>query len=183
MYPYFRLIRMLLHHAWRRKRTVDWKAEFCYHYRPLVGDLDVYPEVNNGRHFVMFDMARYDLAFTVGLVQYVRKNKLAFVVGGSSIRYRRRVRPFRKAIIRTKMGGLDEKFFYFQQIVEQGGLVCSAALLRTALRDRGGTALPTEVMEELGFEGRVFMEPWVSEWADWDDQRPWPEPRNLATEA
>lgn len=123
MYPYFRLIRMLLHHAWRRKRTVDWKAEFCYHYRPLVGDLDVYPEVNNGRHFVMFDMARYDLAFTVGLVQYVRKNKLAFVVGGSSIRYRRRVRPFRKAIIRTKMVGLDEKFFYFQQIVEQGGLV------------------------------------------------------------
>ena len=183
MYPYFRLIRMVLRHALQRKKAVDWSDEYCYHYRPLIGDLDVYPEVNNGRHFVMFDMARIDLAFQVGLVRYLRKNKLAFVVGGSSIRYRRRVRPFRKATIRTTMVGFDEKFFYFQQLVEQGGLVCSAGLLRTALRYKGGMALPSKVMEELGFEAQAFMEPWVSEWATWDDQRPWPEPRHLAIEA
>ena len=40
---------------------------------------------------------------------------------------------------------------------------------------KGGTALPMEVMTALGFEANTFMEPWVQDWADWDDKRPWPE--------
>jgi hypothetical protein len=54
--------------------------------------------------------------------------------------------------------------------------VCSSALLRVGLRRKGGTAEPTRVMTELGYEIEAFMEPWVQEWAGWDDQRPWPEP-------
>ena len=175
MYPYLRVFRMALSHAFRRKTEVDWRSEFHTTYRPMIGDLDVYPEVNNGRHFVMFDMARYDLAFTIGLVRYTRKNKLAFVVGGSSIRYRKRVRPFRKALVRTQLVGLDEKFFYFQHTIEQGGVVCSSALVRAGLRRKGGTALPVQVMSDLGFDALPFMETWVKEWAEWDDNRPWPE--------
>ncbi|MDA8594523.1 thioesterase family protein [Candidatus Poseidoniaceae archaeon] len=175
MYPYFRLFRMAVGSAFRKRKTVDWRGDFYTTYRPLIGDLDVYPEVNNGRHFVLFDLARYDLAFTIGLVKYVRKNRLAFVVGGSSIRYRKRLAPFRKVRIRTQLVGMDDKFFYFQHTTEQAGAVCSSALVRTALRMKGGTALPMEVMTALGFEANTFMEPWVQEWATWDDQRPWPE--------
>ena len=165
---------MAIWQAFGKKTDVDWRAEFHTSYRPMIGDLDVYPEVNNGRHFVMFDMARYQLAFTIGLVRYTRKHNLAFVVGGSTIRYRKRVRPFRKALIRTQLVGMDEKFFYFQHTVEQGGAVCSSALVRAGLRRKGGTALPAEVMADLGFDAKPFMETWVGHWADWDDQRPWP---------
>jgi len=175
MYPYLRVLRMAIGHFFRRKKEVDWRSEFHTMYRPMIGDLDVYPEVNNGRHFVMFDMARYQLAFAIGLVSYTRKNKLAFVVGGSTIRYRKRVRPFRKTLIRTQLVGMDEKFFYFQHTVEQGGVVCSSALVRAGLRRKGGTALPSQVMVDLGFDAQPFMETWVEHWADWDDQRPWPE--------
>jgi len=176
VYPYFRVLRMGISNLFRTNKALDWREELHTTYRPLLGDLDVYPEVNNGRHFVLFDIARYELAFSIGLVRYVRKHKLAFVVGGSSIRYRKRVRPFRKAIIRTQLVGLDEKFFYFQQSIEQGGSVCSSALMRVGLRRKGGTAEPSEVMSDLGYDIEAFMESWVQEWADWDDQRPWPEP-------
>jgi acyl-CoA thioesterase FadM len=175
VYPYLRVFRLAIKSLFQKKKHIDWRAEFHTSYRPFIGDLDVYPEVNNGRHFVLFDMARYDLAFAIGLVKYVRKNRLAFVVGGSSIRYRKRLAPFRKIRIRTQLVGLDEKFFYFQHTTEQSGAVCSSALVRTALRKKGGTALPIEVMTALGFEANTFMQPWVQDWADWDDQRPWPE--------
>ena len=167
---------MGISNLFRTNKALDWREELHTTYRPLLGDLDVYPEVNNGRHFVLFDIARYELAFSIGLVRYVRKNKLAFVVGGSSIRYRKRVRPFRKAIIRTQLVGLDEKFFYFQQSIEQRGAVCSSALMRVGLRRKGGTADPSEVMSDLVYDIEAFMLSWVQEWADWDDQRPWPEP-------
>lgn len=160
----------------RKKEKLDLRAEFQMTYRPLIGDLDVYPEVNNGRHFVLFDLARYHLAFRIGLFSYVRKHRLAFVVGGSSIRYRKRLAPFRKALVRTKLVGLDDKFFYFQQTTQQSGRVCSSALIRAGLRKKGGTAVPIEVMTALGFEAETYIEPWVEEWASWDDQRPWPEP-------
>ena len=175
MYPYFRLLRMVLRHAFRSARRLDLDEEFQWSFRPLVGDLDLYPEMNNGRHFVMFDLARYDLAFSMGLFKYVRKNRLAFVVGGSSVRYRKRVRPFVKANVRTRLVGLDGKFFYFQQSIEQKNSVCSSALIRAALRKKGGTATPVEVMEAMGYDLDVFMQPWVADWASWDDERPWPE--------
>lgn len=175
MYPYLRVLRMAIMQAFRRTKEVDWRAEFHTFYRPMIGDIDVYPEVNNGRHFVMFDIARYKLAFTIGLVRYTRKHKLAFVVGGSTIRYRKRVRPFRKTLIRTKLVGMDEKFFYFQHTVEQNKVVCSSALVRAGLRSKSGTALPTQVMTDLGFDAQPFMEAWAKQWADWDDKRPWPE--------
>ena len=41
-------------------------------FRPsFLGDIDVYPEVNNGRHLVFCDLARYDIAFRIGLFRYV----------------------------------------------------------------------------------------------------------------
>ena len=178
MYPYVRLLRMWSRYLFRSRRRLDFEQEFCWSFRPLLGDLDVYPEMNNGRHFVMFDLARYDLAFSMGLFTYVRKNKLAFVVGGSTVRYRKRVRPFRKATVRTRFVGMDAKFFYFQQSVEQNSTVCSSALIRAALRNKGGTATPVEVLENLDYKVDMFMEPWVAEWASWDDERPWPTPMN-----
>ena len=135
-----------------------------FKFRPGFGDIDVYPEVNNGRHLVFCDLARYDIAFRIGLFRCVRKNKYAFVIGGSTMRYRKRLAPFRKATVR-KIVGFDEKFYYFQQTIEQKGEVKSSALIRA-----GGTFQRTQHMR-VGYKLEPFMEPWVVEWSEWDNEQ------------
>ena len=48
----------------------------------------------------------------------------------------------------------------------------------SALSDRnqeeGGTVEPKKLMSDLGYDMEPFMQDWVSEWANWDDNaRPW----------
>ena len=177
MYPYHRILKMVIRNSFSKREAFDIEKEYRFHFRPGIGDIDVYPEVNNGRHFVFCDLARYDIAFRIGLFRYVRKNKYAFVIGGSTMRYRKRLAPFRKAIVRSKIVGFDDKFYYFQQTIEQKGEVKSSALIRAGIRFKGGSLSPKKVMQDLGYELEPFMEPWVRDWAEWDNEiRPWPKP-------
>lgn len=175
MYPYHRVIGLLVRHAFRRPEPIDPLAEYVFRIRPGLGDADLYPEVNNGRHFVLFDLARYQLALKIGLFRWVRRSKSAFVVGGSTIRFRHRLRPFVRAEVRSRLVGMDDRFFYFQQRTVQRGRTCSLALIRTGIR-KNGVVAPAEVMAGIGLDIEPFVEAWVSEWNTWDDARPWPEP-------
>ena len=174
MYPYHRLFRLVVRHVLRRSEPIEPLAEHAWKVRPGLGDVDMYPEVNNGRHFVLFDLARYELAMRIGLFRWVRRTKSAFVVGGSTIRYRHRLRPWRRTEVKTQLVGMDERFFYFQQRTVQRGRTCSMALVRTGVR-KNGVVPPSDVMAEIGLDVDPFMEPWVVDWNAWDDARPWPE--------
>jgi acyl-CoA thioesterase FadM len=178
MYPFHRLVMIAGKHILsRRKKVEDVTQKYTFHFRPGLGDIDLYPEVNNGRHFVFCDLARYDFALKIGLVKYIKKEKYLFVVGGSTIRYRKRLRPFRKSKIDTKFVGFNEKFFYFHHAIQQNGAVSSSAIVRTGIRDKNGTINPEVVMKGLGFDVKPFMEPWVAEWINWDDEtHQWPNP-------
>jgi len=68
---------MVLKNLFRKQEVFDIDKEYLFHFRPGFGDIDVYPEVNNGRHFVFCDLARYDVAFRIGLFKYVRKTSMA----------------------------------------------------------------------------------------------------------
>ena len=49
-------------------------------------------------------------------------------------------------------------------------------MIRAGIRFKGGSAPPREIMSDLGYELEPFMEPWVVEWAEWDNEtRPWPD--------
>jgi acyl-CoA thioesterase FadM len=170
VYPYHRVLWLLIRGLVRRREQLDPLKEFEWRIRPGFGDIDLYPEVNNGRHFVLFDLARYDLAVRLGLFRWVRRTKAAFVVGGSSIRYRHRLRPWRKVTVRTRLVGIDDRFFYFEQCCIQHGRTCSHALVRTGVRRRGAIP-PRDVMTAIGMEVDPFMEPWVEAWNDWDNER------------
>ena len=80
MHPYHRIVGLLLRHALRKQAPIDALAQHTFTLRTGLGDADLYPEVNNGGHFVLFDMARYNLAMQIGLYTYVRRTKSAFVV-------------------------------------------------------------------------------------------------------
>ncbi len=174
MYAYLRLAVLFLKNAVRKREVFDPSTSYTWTFRPGLADLDVYPEVNNGRHFVLFDLARYDLALRTGLFHWVRKTRSAFVVAGSTIRYRHRLRPWRRTQIVTDLVGMDDRFFYFQQRTVQSGRTCSVALLRAGIR-RGGAVHPKDVLEGMGLAIEPFMQPWVAAWNTWDDERAWPE--------
>jgi len=174
VYPYHRLFWLVVRHVFRRSPAIEPLAEHAWKVRPGLGDVDMYPEVNNGRHFVLFDLARYELAMRIGLFRWVRRTKSAFVVGGSTIRYRHRLRPWRGTEVKTRLVGMDERFFYFQQRTVQQGRTCSMALIRTGVR-KNGVVTPVDVMSEIGLDVDPFMEPWAAEWNAWDDAKPWPE--------
>ena len=174
MYAYLRLAVLFLKNAVRKREVFDPSTSYTWTFRPGLADLDVYPEVNNGRHFVLFDLARYDLALRTGLFRWVRKTRSAFVVAGSTIRYRHRLRPWRRTQIVTDVVGMDDRFFYFQQRTVQSGRTCSVALIRAGIRKKG-VVHPKDVLEGMGLAIEPFMQPWVAAWNTWDDERAWPE--------
>ena len=119
LYPYIRLISLYFRSIFAKKKPFEPLETHTWQFRPGIGDIDVYFEINNGRHFVFFDLARYDLAIRMGLYKWVRNTISAFVVAGSSIRYMHRVKPWRKSKIKTRLVGMDEHFFYFHQEIWQ----------------------------------------------------------------
>ena len=76
MYPYHRLVWIILKSIFYKKRIFDSDYIFMYSFRPGMLDIDFNGELNNGRFHVFFDLARLDLGFITGLVSDLIKNKL-----------------------------------------------------------------------------------------------------------
>ena len=73
MYAYLRLASMVVKNIFRKREVFDPAVSYTWTFRPGLADLDVYPEVNNGRHFVLFDLARYDVAMRTKSVMIVAR--------------------------------------------------------------------------------------------------------------
>lgn len=178
MYPFARLVWFYLRSRRRPRMALDETSEFPTWTRPW--DCDMFGEMNNGRHLTMLDFGRFDYAVRVGLIETLRREKWGLVVGGASVRYRKRLRPFDKFSIRTRLVGADGKWFYFQQSLIRNGEACSSALVRTAVTRGSGTVPNAEVPAAMGDPAFLLPpEPWVQAWIDADAQRPWPPDSDL----
>lgn len=171
MYPYLRLVRS--HLAARFGRRLALGDDSLLRMIVWPGDLDFYPEMNNGRHLTLMDLGRMDFAQRAGLVGLARRRGWMFVVGGASVRYRRRLPPWRRYVLRTRVLGHDERWFYFHQTTERGGEVCSGALVRAGLRTARGLVPAMEVLEGMGHpDWNPPLPDWARDWAAADDLRP-----------
>lgn len=173
MYPIIRLAKVILTSPKRAPLTPDDTGVLDMLVWPW--DCDTFMEVNNGRHLTLFDLGRFDYGARCGLLPLLKKNKWGLVVAGSTIRYRKRLLPFQKYQMHTRLIGRDVRWFYFVQKTMRGGDACSAALVRTAVT-KGGRILPTqEVADALGnTDWMPDMPDWVKGWIKADDARPWP---------
>lgn len=181
MYPYLRLAKTLV--KARRRPPLALGEVSVLPMRVWPGDLDAYPEQNNGRHLTLMDLGRYDYAVRCGLYRVVREQKWAFMIAGSSARFRRRLRPFQRYDLCSQVLGHDERFFYFHQFTLSGPgeslsearTAHSSALVRGALVSRDGLVPVAEVAAALG---AVAWNPplpdWVRAWIGADHGRPWP---------
>lgn len=180
MYPYFRSVRVLL--AAALGSSLDFEGESVLRLTVWSGDVDVFWELNNGRHLTLMDLGRFDFAVRTGFWKEVHRAGLGLTVGGASVRFRHRVPPFSRIVLRTRLVGHDDRWFYFHQQIERGDRVCSAALVRTAVLEKGRLVPTARVLEVTGHTAwGAELPAWVQAWIEAEDQRPWPPPTGTAT--
>ena len=173
MYPVLRLITVSLT-AWRApKQAWDSVGECRFLAHP--SDIDMFAEMNNGRHLTLYDLGRFDLAIKIGLSKALRDNGWGLVVAGGTVRFRRRIRLFDRVTMRTQIVGRDERWFYIHQAMFVKGEACSASLLRTGVTEKG-KVVPSERVADALDVTDAHPEPpqWAKDWIEADAGRPWP---------
>jgi len=170
MYPYFRLLRVFV--AARLGATLELGEVGRLRFRVWPPDIDVYPEMNNGRQLTVMDMGRIDLAIRSGLFRLVRRSGWAFAAGGASVRYRRRLRPLHSFVLATDLVGYDERWFYFVQEIQRRELVHTSALVRIGVTSTTGLVPVPRVLEALDAgQWRPELPEWVQRWIEAEDHR------------
>lgn len=172
MYPFIRTAITLF--KARRRPTMSIQDTSHLEFRAMPWDCDIFMEVNNGRQLTLFEQGRWDLAVRTGLTDVLRRKGWGLVVAGSSVRYRKRIRPLDCMECRTKVAAVDERWFYMSQSFWVDGKPCSHALFRTAVTRKGGTVPSAEVMQAMDIDSTIETPDWVHHWDQSDNERPWP---------
>ncbi len=73
MYPYLRLLKVLLASRFGERLRMDSVTELKMRVWP--SDIDIYPEMNNGRHLTLMDLGRIDLAGRTGLMRIAHRKQ------------------------------------------------------------------------------------------------------------
>lgn len=173
MYPFVRLLSISLK-AYRSPRQHFSDVGHCS-FRAQPFDIDMFMEMNNGRHLTLYDLGRFDLSLKCGLPRVLKERRWGLVVAGASLRFRRRIRMFDRIDMRTQLVGKDSRFFYFHQAMYVKDQPCSSLLARTGVTEKGKLVDTARVFEAMGEpETEHHLPEWVQNWADADHHRPWP---------
>jgi acyl-CoA thioesterase FadM len=172
MYPYFRLFRILVKAKFGN--SLDLEDESILKMRVLFGDMDIYPELNNGRHLTMMDMGRMDLAQRSGLLRIIHEQKWGFAVSGASVRYRHRLKAYMSFRLHTRIVAIDDRWFYFHQNTVQKGKTHSSALVRAGITCKQGLVPTKKVLDALDKpDWNPGVPEWVEAWSKAEELRPW----------
>lgn len=176
MYPIIRLAKELLIH--RRSPALTLDGTHVSHHLCWPWDIDPWMELNNGRALTLFDLGRIPLAVRTGLAGAVRRQGWGMAVAGGSVRYRKRVRAFRRIEMRSRFVGWDARFLYVDQAMWVGGECANQVLLRMAVTGPGGIVPPAELAKAMGADPASPPLPtWVAAWIEAEAVRPWPPQR------
>ena len=172
MYPYLRVFKTLFLAKFGSSLDID--EESVLRMRVLLGDTDIYPELNNGRHLTLMDIGRLDLAQRTGLLRIVHRQKWGFAVAGASVRFRSRLKAFKRFRLHTRIVAIDDRWIYFHQNTIQNGNIHSSALVRAGITSKQGLIPVKKVLEAMGVpDWDPGMPKWVAAWSEAEELRPW----------
>ncbi len=146
-----RLIKCLFTSAF--KRRIDPLGEGLVTMRVWPNDLDLNFHANSGRFVSFMDIGRVDLVVRFGVMRKVLARKWRPLVGGSMLTYRKSLLPFEKFIVRSRVVCWDEKWFYFEHVIEKsGGVVAATATVRGLIRGPKGNVPPQAMVDLAGHD-------------------------------
>lgn len=113
-------------------------------------DLDLNFHMNSGRFVSMMDVARVGILCQAGMLRGIIRLGWRPIAGAAMIRYRRSLLLFQKFQVRSRVVCWDEKWFYFEHIIEKDGALCAIGHVRALLRGRHGNVPPARFLEVVG---------------------------------
>jgi acyl-CoA thioesterase FadM len=128
-------------------------------------ELDINIHMNNAKYLAVMDLGRTDWIVRTGAWRLMRYERMAPVVGGVMVRYRRSLQPFQRYLLKTRLLGADQRWLYIEQVMEcRDGIACIA--VQRAAFTRAGKLVPSaELAAKLGHPGPVPAPPdWVTHW-------------------
>lgn len=173
MYPYLRAF----YHQFRAKQKSELNHPFeesAINMRVWPWDIDMFMELNNGRYLTLMDIGRFELGERMGLFKALKKNQWGLMVGAVSTRYRRRLRPFQKFKLRTKILYFDDRWFYFRQWFVTASGAHASFLVRTAVVSKGGLVPTSNVVKAMGIDEQELHKKnikldWIAQWEASDE--------------
>ena len=152
MYPLLRLIRVVVKSQFKEKLSFDNDYTDSINLIVLPQDIDPFMELNNGRYVTLLDLGRFSLGAKVNMVSFLKRNNWSLTIIGTYNEYRHRLRLFQRFILKTKIIGYDEKWFYFFQKVERNGKTHMASIVKFAYTSKKGLVSTKEVITAMDIE-------------------------------
>jgi acyl-CoA thioesterase FadM len=115
----------------------------------LPNDIDV-TKISNDRFIALMDLGRMELAFRLGLLRSMLRNRWLPLATFDTIRFRHPLRAFQRYQLRTRVVWWDDEFFYFQQIFERKGRTVATGYVRASLLGRDGVVLSSRILAAIG---------------------------------
>lgn len=149
----------------RRKPSVNALEPFTVNMRVWPMDLDFNLHKNNGRYLSCMDIGRMDLAFRAGLHRPMFKYKWMPLLGSSTIRYFKSLRPFQKFDLVTRIAGWDEKWVFMEQKFISKGHVYAVGTVKVLFRGADGNVPTKTLMHYAGINDESPVLPqWIADW-------------------
>ena len=101
----------------------------------LPNDLDLNLHVNNGRYLSVFDLGKIDVMIRSGVAAVAYRRRWRPLVGGNVTRYRFGLGQFHRFQLVTRVFCWNEKWFYFQHLIETKRGIAAVALSKALLHD------------------------------------------------
>jgi acyl-CoA thioesterase FadM len=144
----FRFLFALLSSPFRRRAGILDECVIAMRVWP--NDLDLNMHMNSGRYMSMMDIGRVEILARTRMLRKVLRRGWRPMVGAAFIRYRKSLLPFERFTIRSRIVCWDEKWIYFEHILERRGEVAAHAYVRGVLRGKSGNVRLQEILELAG---------------------------------
>lgn len=168
----FRLLLVLFLSRFRRR--IGPLDEAAVRFTALPTDCDLNFHMSAGRYLSFMDVGRVELIARMRIFRKVMGRGWRPINAGSVIRFRRSVLPFQRFTVRSRVIGWDEKWMYFEHIIERQGQLCAIANARGLFRGPSGNVAPRELFDLAELPADTQSPPlseFVQRWRDAEDLR------------
>jgi len=119
-------------------------------FRVWPSDLDLNMHMTNARYFSVMDLGRVDLTIRAGLAQAMLRRRWQAVLGASTVRFRRPLKPFQRYEVVTRVLCWDDRWFFIEQRAETTAGTAAVAVMQGAFIGKDGVVPPAQVLAAAG---------------------------------